>query len=145
MNKRILILAAVALVGIGAGMARMMQQNIPADLDTASTRTSASKQFKVSYISATNPVPISKIHSWTLEVKDASGAAVDGASIEVTGKMPGHMHGMMTQPKVTKQLGQGKYLVEGVGFQMTGWWVMQFSISSKTVKDMAEFNLMLKR
>jgi YtkA-like len=143
-NKRIFILSALALSGIGFGVAQMMQ-SIPANLDTASTRTSTNKKFEVSYIPATNPVPISKVHSWTLEVKDATGTAVEGASIEVSGKMPGHMHGMMTQPKVTKQLGKGKYLVEGMGFQMPGWWVMQFSITSKKVTDMAEFNLILKR
>lgn len=142
MKNRMFTLATLVLLGVGA-IAQMMTQEIPKNLNTASTRTSVKQQFKASYTSKISPIPIGKVHSWVLELKNSKGVPVDGATIQPTGSMPGHMHGMMTQPKVTKQLGQGKYLVEGMGFQMPGWWVMKFSIISKKITDVVEFNFVL--
>ena len=52
------------------------------------------------------------------------------AAITVDGDMPQHGHGLPTRPQVTKHLGNGDYLVEGMKFQMGGWWVVDFTIDA---------------
>ena len=58
--------------------------------------------------------------------------------------MPEHNHGMPTQPQVTQNLGGGDYRVEGVQFQMGGWWTITFDIDAGGVQDTVTFNLQLK-
>jgi len=45
---------------------------------------------------------------------------------------------------VTEYLGNGDYLVEGLKFQMGGWWVMDFVITAEGQSDTVQFNMMLK-
>ena len=42
--------------------------------------------------------------------------------------MPEHNHAMPTEPKVTKNLGNGRYLLQGVRFHMAGFWEMKVTI-----------------
>ena len=58
--------------------------------------------------------------------------------------MPEHGHRLPTQPKVTKNFGDGTYLVEGIKFSMPGWWVMTFAIKAGGKTDTVTFNLQLK-
>ncbi len=39
-------------------------------------------------------------------------------------------HGLPTQPRVTQELGEGRYLVEGMKFSMTGWWEIKLKLQS---------------
>ena len=45
--------------------------------------------------------------------------------------MPGHVHGLPTKPRVTSQLAPGVYVVEGLKFQMRGWWVIDLAVSDE--------------
>ena len=45
---------------------------------------------------------------------------------------------------ITQNLGQGNYRVEGMEFQMTGWWVVNFHITANGQSDILQFNLILK-
>jgi hypothetical protein len=58
--------------------------------------------------------------------------------------MPQHGHGLPTSPQVTQNLGNGDYLVEGMKFQMPGWWEVRFSISAGAQTDTITFNLTLQ-
>jgi hypothetical protein len=77
-------------------------------------------------------------------VESADGQPVNDATITVHGDMPGHGHGLPTEPTVTKMAGEGNYLVEGMKFQMTGWWYVEFGIKSPKGSDTVRFNLILK-
>ena len=51
-------------------------------------------------------------------------------------------------PKVSvayaaRDLGNGDYLVEGMKFNMGGWWVVKFHVSSAVGADSLVFNLNL--
>jgi hypothetical protein len=118
-------------------------KEVPANLDTSTQRVSDSEIFSVSYKPSTNPVPINQIHQWTLHVVTTDGKPVENATILVDGDMPQHGHGLPTQPRVTKYLGNGDYLVEGMKFQMGGWWVMDFTITAGGQSDLVHFNMML--
>jgi hypothetical protein len=74
-------------------------------------------------------------------VRDADGRAIDEAQISIDGGMPQHGHGLPTRPKVTQRLGDGTYQVEGVKFNMGGWWELKFRIDSAAGTDSVTFNL----
>ena len=116
----------------------------PDDLDLSRTRISGKKVFEVVYRSELDPLPINKIHAWTLKVKTSDGRPVEGAEISIDGDMPEHGHGLPTQPEVTEELGEGSYLVEGMKFSMPGWWILQFFIVTADMEDTVTFNLLLK-
>ena len=118
----------------------LVSQNAPPDLNIDAFRYSNNQHYFAhievnGYIdsSKTNvsQIPLNKIHQWRLLLSDLNGSPVKDASIEVVGHMPGHVHGLPTQPQVTKELAPGVYLVEGLKFQMQGWWVMQFNVRPK--------------
>jgi hypothetical protein len=76
-------------------------------------------------------------------VRDAQGRAVDDAQISVDGGMPQHGHGLPTKPRVTRDLGNGDHLVEGMKFNMGGWWVVKFRLDAAPGADSLVFNLSL--
>ena len=117
----------------------------PTDLDLSTTTISETGQFRLSYAGETTPIPINQLHTWTLHLETADGRPIDNAEIIVDGDMPQHGHGLPSQPQVTQSLGNGDYLVEGVKFQMGGWWVMDFTIAADGQTDTAHFNLLLER
>lgn len=116
----------------------------PDDLDLSAEKLTENGMFSVSYTSRLKPVPINKIHSWELIVKTPEGNTVSGADISLDGNMPEHGHGLPTQPEVTAEFENGKYLVEGLKFSMPGWWVINFNVRSSGRSDIVKFNLLLK-
>jgi hypothetical protein len=116
----------------------------PANLDTSTSRLSDAGLYRVSWRSDSDRVPLNQIHTWTLRVETADGQPVENAVILVDGGMPQHGHGLPTSPKVTAYLGDGEYRVEGLRFQMPGFWVMTFSISADGQSDSITFNLILE-
>lgn len=135
-------LVLVFAIVMGVMMARM--GDVPSDLDTSTTRSSDNGLFTVSYTASTEPIPINQIHQWTLHVESAEGQPVEDATITVDGDMPQHGHGLPTRPQMTKNLGNGDFLVEGMKFQMGGWWLIDFTITANDQTDVVHFNMMLK-
>ena len=116
-------------------IASLVGQSAPADLDISAFQLSNDQNY-LAHIEVHNSknreqtnvsqVPLNQMHQWRLLISDLDGVPVSGKNIQVLGHMPGHVHGLPTQPQVTTELDKGVYLVEGVKFQMQGWWVMQF-------------------
>lgn len=79
-----------------------------------------------------------------MHVETPEGEPVESATVLVDGDMPQHGHGLPTQPLVTEYLGHGDYLVEGMKFQMDGWWVIDFTIEANGQRDVVHFNLLLE-
>jgi len=76
-----------------------------------------------------------------ISVRDAEGRAIDQAQISVDGGMPQHGHGLPTRPRVTRNLGDGMYEIEGVRFNMGGWWEFKLAIAGARGVDIVTFNL----
>jgi hypothetical protein len=149
-SRRALLGVASALIlsAVVAGCAMHLGGEVPANLDYGQVRLSEQSVYRVSYRADSGadsaPIPINRMHSWTLHVETADGRPVSDATVQVDGDMPQHMHGLPTRPRVTRNLGNGDYLVEGVKFQMGGWWVMAFTVSAEGRSDVARFNLQLQ-
>lgn len=139
-------IAALILLFIAAWLIMLWRMgDVPADLDYATTQLTDTGRYSVSYIAPAPQPPINQLHSWTLRVETADGVPVENATITVDGDMPQHGHGLPTQPLVTEYLGDGSYRVEGMKFQMGGWWVVEFFITDGDSTDHVLFNLMLQR
>ena len=119
-------------------------KKMPKHLDVALAKYSEDAKFFIGITSKLKPVTINKIHSWVLQIRKPDGERVSDAKIHVSGGMPMHGHGLPTSPRVTKYLNDGKYLIEGVRFNMTGWWELKLIIKRGHYKDKVTFNLILK-
>jgi hypothetical protein len=88
-------------------------------------------------------VTLGDLHRWELVLTDAEGNAVGGASVTVDGGMPAHGHGLPTAPKVVDAGEAGRYVIEGLRFNMPGTWELRFSIEGAAGTDTAtlEFGL----
>lgn len=95
-------------------------------------------EFTVTVSTQKNVIlPVNELHNWVVEVTDKADKAVYPATFRVSGGMPSHGHGLPTQPIITTHLGDGRYLLEGVKFNMYGAWQMTFIISTESVEDKA--------
>ena len=80
-----------------------------------------------------NPAPPAKQSNvLTLQVADASGKPVDGATLSVLPYMPDHGHGSSVKPTVTAK-GGGTYEVTNVYLPMPGLWRLTVTVQMPNV------------
>jgi len=129
MNRRVVLMlvAALALAGAGAGASVLLRGH--AVTPTGTVVPSAHGVFRVSYDTSLRPIPINTMHTWTVHIDDADGRPVTDATIQISGDMPGHGHGLPTAPQA-RALGGGDYLLEGMQFQMSGDWYVDLEIQA---------------
>jgi len=106
--------------------------------------------YKLSLYSNEAPIPLQKIHSWTLHVENIQGAEIDKLKLFVFGGMPMHRHGFPTKPLISQHLGNGDFRIDGIKFNMAGHWELRFNITEKgqapnqSRNDRAVFKVHLK-
>jgi YtkA-like len=132
-------LGAVAAAGLLAGCSMFARP--PKDLDYSRTRTSGAGLYRATIRPEGDSIPRGRLQRWTLHLETANGTAVDSALVAVDGGMPQHGHGLPTRPRVTRALGSGDHLVEGMKFNMGGWWVVKFRVRAAAGSDSVVFNL----
>ena len=86
---------------------------------------------------------VRQLQSVPVLIVDTNGRPIDGAVISVDGGMPEHGHGLPTRPRVTRALGGGVYEIEGLRFNMGGWWELKLAIEAADGADSVTFNLSL--
>jgi hypothetical protein len=89
------------------------------------------------------PLQKRKLQAVQVAIADANGAPIQHAQITIDGGMPQHGHGLPTQPRVSKQVGSGVYEIDGVRFNMGGWWEFKLSVTTDSGTDLVTFNLEL--
>ena len=147
MRSMLAVLAMVALIIVGGACAHVMMMmnggpDRPAEAEFGmGPRRSAAGRYRAT-IEAERPLQTRQLQSVRLLLTDSAGAPVAGASIAIGGGMPQHGHGLPTQPRVTAQLGNGAYQVDGLKFNMGGWWELKFRIAGAE-PDSITFNLAL--
>ena len=135
-------LAAVAITTLLTGC--MLFAKPPQDLDYSRTRLSEGGRYRATIRPQGDTIPQGRLHRWTLQLETAAGAPVERATITVDGGMPQHGHGLPTKPRVTRHLGNGEHAVEGMKFNMGGWWVVKVRVAAEgTGSDSLVFNLKL--
>jgi hypothetical protein len=99
------------------------------------SQPASADEFIVTYTTPDGPPEINRMHTWILYVESESGDPIEGADIEVDGGMPAHNHGLPTRPRVTQDLGDGYYRLDGVRFHMSGYWEIVIQIKSDESED----------
>jgi hypothetical protein len=140
----------IAIVAAAIGMtacshAMMMIHGTGAKRPAASEfglgpRASAAGRY-VATLEPARPLRPRQMQTVRLTVRDDEGRAIDAAQISIDGGMPQHGHGLPTRPRVTRNLGDGIYEIEGVRFNMGGWWEFTLAIAGSRGADTVTFNL----
>ena len=120
-----------SLSGLPQGVA---EDDLPVP-DPASARLTDLGRYRVAYSSALQPLTINRMHAWIVHVASADGDPVEGARLTVSGGMPAHDHGLPTAPRVTADLGDGNYRVNGMKFHMGGAWEVVIDIAASEGRD----------
>jgi len=90
-----------------------------------------------------HPLQVGKMQSVRLVLVDATGQPLTGAQITVDGGMLEHGHGLPTSPVVSASPQAGTYEIQGVKFNMGGWWVFNLHVDAAAGGDTVTFNLSL--
>jgi cytochrome c peroxidase len=114
----------------------------PGNPHSAIAAESIKSAFRVTVSSRVNPLPLGKLHRWEALVT-TQGRPVLGARISVTGTMPDQGHSLPTAPRVTRELGGGRYLIEGVKFDRQGWWQLRIVINAAGTKSVVTAKFMV--
>jgi hypothetical protein len=148
-RRTVLTLAtlAVAISMTACSHAMMMIHGTGAKRPAASEfglgpRPSAGGRY-VATLEPAKPLRPRQMQTVRITVRDAEGRAIDEAQISIDGGMPQHGHGLPTRPRVTRNLGDGRYEIEGVRFNMGGWWEFKLAIAGPRGADTVTFNLNL--
>jgi len=142
--KKILIVLGLLVLAAAAFVAFKMLQPLPDDLDLATTRATENGHYMVTVSPENADYQRNTMHGWIVAITTPEGAPVENAAILVDGGMPQHGHGLPTSPQMTESLGEGRYKVEGVRFNMRGWWEFKLAITADGVSDSITFNLVMK-
>ena len=148
-RRTVLTLAtlAVAISMTACSHAMMMIRGTGANRPAASEfglgpRASAEGRY-VATLEPAKPLRPRQMQTVRVSVRDAEGRAIEEAEISIDGGMPQHGHGLPTRPRVTRNLGDGIYEIEGVRFNMGGWWAFKLAIAGSRGADTVPFNLEL--
>src|SRR3954469_2451791 len=95
----------------------------------------------VATLEPASPLRPRQLQTVRVTVRDGEGRGIDAAEISIDGGMPQHGHGLPTRPRVTRALGDGMYEIEGVRFNMGGWWEFRLAIAGSRGADTVTFNL----
>ncbi|MEZ5293275.1 MAG: FixH family protein [Vicinamibacterales bacterium] len=95
------------------------------------------------YVATLEPAPAlrpRRLLTLRVTIRTAAGRPVLDARIAIGGGMPRHGHGLPTRPRATS-LGDGLYELEGVRFNMGGWWELTLTVAGPDGDDTVVFNL----
>ncbi len=105
------------------------------------TSTSANGLFVATFAPQSGEVKINQLQNWVLTLTQPNGVAINAARVAIDGGMRAHGHGLPTQPQVTRYLGEGQYLIEGMRLNMAGAWTLVVGIDALGRQDAARFEL----
>jgi hypothetical protein len=135
MARRLLAaLGLAALAALAAGC------STPANLDLSLEKSTGAGLYRVAMQPPSKAPAINQMHSWRVTLATADGKPVSGATFAIDGGMPQHGHGLPTRPRVTRELGNGTYELDGMKFSMTGWWEVKLAIDGPVGTDKVTFN-----
>ncbi len=92
--------------------------------------------FRVEVARAPSPLPLGSFFEMEVRLVDGcrGTSPLEGVVLRAEGVMPGHGHGMTSQPRVSPA-GGGRFTVTGMRFHMPGEWEIRFdAIRGKTLE-----------
>jgi hypothetical protein len=132
------LLIALGVVGCGGGSDSGDSGPEPAPA-WAAEAPSQRGSYRIAVRPRDASAPRSQLHEWIVRVARSDGAPARLRHVGFDGGMPAHRHGFVTAPRVTRDLGGGEFLVEGVKFHMPGAWELRVSVIDADGADGAVF------
>jgi len=109
------------------------------------TKLGVAGRFQVRLVSS-NPIPeFTGVYDWTIEVLDAEGNPVAGATVVAEPRMPEHGHG--THPATTPAtpvVGSEQLLLQAMDLFMPGTWVVTLNVTVGELSDHLTFAFALE-
>lgn len=145
LTSRRAVLLAIPAVFVVAGIATagFFMRPVPDDLDLSMVRMSEDGLYRAELSPEVMPIAVGQMHAWEVTIQTADGAPMNQGAFAISGGMPQHGHGLPTTPQITKNFGEGRYAIEGVKFNMDGWWTFEIAIDGTAGADVVTFNLIL--
>jgi hypothetical protein len=113
----------------------------PAQSGARVERVGEAGLYRIAIAPENGAIPLGAIHSWVVDVATAAGEPFVPTRLAFDGGMPQHGHGLPTAPRVTRSLGTGRFLVEGVKFHMGGDWTLRVEVVGPSGPDVAVFQV----
>jgi hypothetical protein len=137
--------AAFAALGCDARetdpTARARAGSAPSQTGARVERIGESGLYRIAIAPEGGAIPLRAMHAWVVEVATAAGEPFEPTRLAFDGGMPQHGHGLPTAPRVTRSLGTGRFLVEGVKFNMGGDWTLRVEVVGPSGADVAVFHV----
>jgi hypothetical protein len=146
MNRNItrrLLLAGAPILLASVACAGFLMRPPPSDLDLTRSKPTENSIYIASIAPTEEPVQVGRMHSWILTLKTSRGDPVREARVTVDGGMPQHGHGLPTAPAARPMFSNGQFQIEGLRFNMRGWWELRFGIDGPEGSDSVTFNIIL--
>ena len=103
-------------------------------------KTGEAGMLDYALMSANPSPPARDDNTWTVQIKDTSGTAFDGATVTVTPFMPAHQHGSPVKTEVTPTGTPGEYMLDPVNMWMPGVWEVTIQAKKDAVVDSAVYS-----
>lgn len=143
----LLLKAGLCIANATAGLMLLFHSGIGL-ADTAKvwfsqTMETAGGHYIVTLESTESDFALNEYRKWHLVLRDKAGNGIAPARFTISGGMPMHGHGLPSQPQITKHLGDGRFLIEGIRFNMLGKWVFQFDVVTRDNSDSVRFEVVV--
>lgn len=115
----------------------------PARPGTTRSIASNAGAYVVEYACEPEPIPLNEPFSIELRVRAADGSVPDGLELAFDARMPEHRHGMRVVPEV-RELGEGRFRVEGARLHMPGAWELHFDLTRGAITERAQARVELE-
>ena len=128
------VIMAAVVVTAGCAHAMMMMPGTgarrPAATEFGVGPRSSAHGLYVATLETAGQLRVRQMQTVRVAIVDGDGRAVEGATLAIDGGMPQHGHGLPTRPRMTRASATAAIKVEGVRFNMGGWWEFKVTITS---------------
>ena len=129
------------LIGAAAFAAVFSAANAADSVANQYSESTENGHYLVTIMPVPEVPPIAELHNWIVHIETREGETFVPSRLGITGGMPTHGHGMVSEPRVTKSLGDGDYQIEGMKFHMGGEWQIIVGLSGPVGFDRAVFDI----
>ena len=112
----------------------------PATFSRIADVPSHNARYVASLVPSSTPPRLGQPLEWTLVVRTADGVSQEHASLAVESWMPDDS-ASGSRSYATRELGAGRYRVDGLRFDRPGWWNVRLRVSAAGATDSLAFNL----
>ena len=132
---------ASLIATVGDGASARTAHATPAAFSRLSGIPSHNGVYRASLLPSSDPAGRLDSTAWTVEVETTDGTAVDDATLALESWMPEDDRVSAVRPRVTRNIGDGRYQVEGLRLDRRGWWNVRLQVARPGATDSLAFNL----